>query len=355
MPLNFPSSPSIGQIYIGPGGESWQWIGSSWKSITTFGTSGSSGSSGSSGTSGTDGTSGSSGTSGTSGTSGSSGTSGVDGIIGIAGNDGSNSGRWNFNLAAVAPADPGRDQFSANNTLIGGTGKLSISTTDVNSVNYYDWLDAIRNRIQLGHVGYLQITEVGSNSNIGIWEITVVDDNTLYFDFTISSIVSTAGYDWINRATYTISWVFNGLDGTIGAAGSSGTSGAAGTSGTSGTSSISTRSFGITIDGGGAAITTGIKGEVVIPVSMTITGWTIVADQVGSIQIDVWKDSYANFPPIAADSIAGTELPTLSSQDKNQDNSLTTWTTLLVAGDVIRFNVDSASTVTRVTLSIYGN
>lgn len=114
-------------------------------------------------------------------------------------------------------------------------------------------------------------------------------------------------------------------------------------------------SFGLTIDGGGSAITTGLKGYVSVPYDMTITGWDIFADQSGSIVVDVWKDTYANFPPIAGDSIAGTEKPTLSAAQKNQDASLSTWTTSVTAGDVIAFNVDSAATVTRVTVVIYGN
>jgi hypothetical protein len=111
-------------------------------------------------------------------------------------------------------------------------------------------------------------------------------------------------------------------------------------------------SFGITIDGGGSAITTGVKGYVEIPYSGTITGWTILADQSGSCVIDVWKDTYANYPPTLADTISGTEKPTLSSAIKNQDLTLTTWTTSVTAGDIIAFNVDSASTVTRVHLYI---
>lgn len=114
-------------------------------------------------------------------------------------------------------------------------------------------------------------------------------------------------------------------------------------------------SFGITIDGGGSVITTGLKGFITVPFDMTITGWDILADQSGSIVIDVWKDTYANFPPTIADTIAGTEKPTLSSQQKNQDASLSTWTTTVAEGDVIAFNVDSVSTVTRVTLVIYGD
>jgi len=113
--------------------------------------------------------------------------------------------------------------------------------------------------------------------------------------------------------------------------------------------------FGITIDGNASTILTGVKGYVTIPYSMTITGWDILGDTSGSIVVDVWKDTYANYPPTVADTIAGTEKPTLSSATKNQDTSLSTWTTTVTAGDVIGFNVDSSTTVTRVTLIIYGS
>lgn len=111
-------------------------------------------------------------------------------------------------------------------------------------------------------------------------------------------------------------------------------------------------SFGITIDGGGSAITTGTKGYVSIPYGGTITGWVLMSDQTGSIVIDVWKDNYASFPPTVADTIAGSEKPTLSSAIINQNVSLSTWTTSITAGDIIAFNVDSASTLTRVNLAI---
>ena len=106
------------------------------------------------------------------------------------------------------------------------------------------------------------------------------------------------------------------------------------------------------IDGSGSAITTGQKGHLEIPFACTITGWTLVADVSGSIVIDVWKDTYTNFPPTVADTIAGTEKPTLASVQKNQDLTLTTWTTAVTAGDILAFNVDSVATVTRIVLSI---
>lgn len=108
----------------------------------------------------------------------------------------------------------------------------------------------------------------------------------------------------------------------------------------------------IIIDGGGSAITTGVKADLVVPYNCTVLGWDIFGDASGSIVIDVWKDTYANFPPTVADTITGTEKPTLSSAQKNQDTALSSWTTTLSRNETLRFNVDSATTVTRVTLAI---
>ena len=114
-------------------------------------------------------------------------------------------------------------------------------------------------------------------------------------------------------------------------------------------------SINLTIDGSGGNIVPGDGGCVTMPYSGIITGWSIAADVSGSIVIDVWKDTYTNYPPVVGDSIAGTEKPTLSSQIKNQDLTLTTWTTAVSEGDIIKFNVDSSSTVNKVYLTIYIN
>ena len=111
-----------------------------------------------------------------------------------------------------------------------------------------------------------------------------------------------------------------------------------------------TRTLNFVIDGGGSAITTGIKGHIVLDGDYTVTGWTIIADQSGSIVVDVNRATYTNFPTTA--SIAGSELPTLSSAQKNEDLTLSTWTTTLSARDVLEFEVDSATTVTRVTVAL---
>jgi hypothetical protein len=107
----------------------------------------------------------------------------------------------------------------------------------------------------------------------------------------------------------------------------------------------------IIIDGGGSTITTGVKADLFVPYNCTVLGWDILGDAgSGSIVIDVLKSTYAAYPPTA--SIAGTEKPTLVTQTKNQDITLTSWTTSLTRNDILRFKVDSISSHTRVTLSI---
>ncbi len=106
------------------------------------------------------------------------------------------------------------------------------------------------------------------------------------------------------------------------------------------------------IDGGGSAITTGQKGHLEIPFACTIQRVTMLADQTGSIVVDIWKDTYANFPPTVADSICGAAKPTISSAQKSQDSTLTGWTKSIAAGDILAFNVDSCTTITRVTISL---
>ena len=104
------------------------------------------------------------------------------------------------------------------------------------------------------------------------------------------------------------------------------------------------------IDGGGSAITTGQKGHLEIPFKCEIQRVTMLADQSGSIVVDIWKDTYANFPPTDADSITSATPPTISAAQKSQDATLTGWTKTINEGDILAFNVDSAATITRVVI-----
>lgn len=149
-------------------------------------------------------------------------------------------------------------------------------------------------------------------------------------------------------------WIAQGNIGPAGSIGPTGPSGATGNDGSIGATGpgTSTKVFGITLDGAGSDITTGVKADVSLPYNMTIDSWTLISSQTGSIVIDLWKDTFVNFPPTIDDSITGTEKPTLSSQIINQDLSLSTWTTSISDGDIVRFYVESCIGVQKVTLQV---
>lgn len=108
--------------------------------------------------------------------------------------------------------------------------------------------------------------------------------------------------------------------------------------------------FGFTRDGSGEVLETGVVADVTIPYNCTLLGWTILADQTGSIVIDVWRDTLANFPPTNADSITNSHEPTISSAQKAEDTDISDWSSVtLLAGDTVRFNIDSVSAITRAT------
>jgi hypothetical protein len=108
----------------------------------------------------------------------------------------------------------------------------------------------------------------------------------------------------------------------------------------------------VLLDGGGQAIQTSQpKPLVSVPFDCMVTAWYVNADQSGSIVVDVQRAAAGT--PTSFSSIAGTEKPSLSSQQSNSDTSLTTWTTALNAGDWLRFVVESASTVQLVAVALH--
>ena len=107
------------------------------------------------------------------------------------------------------------------------------------------------------------------------------------------------------------------------------------------------------IQGASGVIATGISGDVRVDFPCTIVGWTLLADQTGSIQIDIWKDTYANYPPTVADTITAAAKPLISSGVKNSSTTLSGWTITIAAGDTLRFNVDSVTAINRVTLALH--
>lgn len=113
------------------------------------------------------------------------------------------------------------------------------------------------------------------------------------------------------------------------------------------------------IDGGGSTITTGFKDySPRIAEAHTITKVTVLSiDSAGpatscSITVDVWADTYTNFPPTSADKISASAPATLSSATKSEDSTLTGWTTSIAADSVYGFSVASVTGAKKVLVQI---
>lgn len=103
---------------------------------------------------------------------------------------------------------------------------------------------------------------------------------------------------------------------------------------------------------GGSAIATGIKGYLRVPFACRIVKVTVLLEQSGSIVWDVWKDTFANYPPTVADTITASAKPTVTTATKSEDSTLTGWTRSISAGEVLGFKVDSITTAAWSALQI---
>jgi hypothetical protein len=91
MPISFPTSPTLGQIYTLPTGQSWRWNGDAWESVGSpyvVGPQGPAGPSGPTGGTGPTGVTGNTGPTGPTGPTGATGSQGVTGPTGVTGNTG---------------------------------------------------------------------------------------------------------------------------------------------------------------------------------------------------------------------------------------------------------------------------
>lgn len=106
----------------------------------------------------------------------------------------------------------------------------------------------------------------------------------------------------------------------------------------------------------GSPITTGIKADLFIPYFVILFQVILMADAVGSIVLDIWRDNFSNYPPTVADSVCGGApgKPTLSSGSASVLATTGVWPTTQFNGGVFRFNVDSVSGLNRVTVVMTG-
>lgn len=114
---------------------------------------------------------------------------------------------------------------------------------------------------------------------------------------------------------------------------------------------IISRTTGTTFDGQGTTPGAVIKPGKQVPYSGTITKYCIYSDISGSAVIDIWKTN--NAVPTIANTITASVLPTLSSQQYVCSSTLTGWTTSVSANDQFWYSLNSATTLTSVTIELF--
>jgi hypothetical protein len=105
---------------------------------------------------------------------------------------------------------------------------------------------------------------------------------------------------------------------------------------------------------GGADVRPGFKGYQQVPFDAILVGMTIVADRAGSIVFDIYRSTWAAFPPRQKDTLItlSTFRPALNVAQVASDDALFGWQTVLTKDEVLGFDVLSASGLNSVTLTL---
>lgn len=114
------------------------------------------------------------------------------------------------------------------------------------------------------------------------------------------------------------------------------------------------------IDGVGFEITTGVKGFIEVPFNGSIEAARAFADIDGSISVNIYKSTYAEYPWTSpaddaqeiTDSIGGHEIKIIADGSLKSSNDLTGWVRTFQEGDILIFEVTAASIITKCTISL---
>jgi hypothetical protein len=112
----------------------------------------------------------------------------------------------------------------------------------------------------------------------------------------------------------------------------------------------------VLFDYGTAVVASGVQGYMRVPFDCTITSAVVLADQSGTVSVDIWKCTYAQFDPptrpVVGDSITGGNPIAVSGATKASSN-LSGWTVALTEGDVLAYSVPSTATsITQITVAL---
>jgi hypothetical protein len=110
-----------------------------------------------------------------------------------------------------------------------------------------------------------------------------------------------------------------------------------------------TRTINFIVDSGNQPMAPGEKGLLTIDVNGIIDSWKIFSENSGSIQLDILKSDYLNYPSFT--SIVSNNYPTIANTNKGFDDELVGWDTAIRSGDILKFVVNYSVDITRFLVS----
>jgi len=281
------------------------------------------------------------------------GLTGATGPTGLQGQDGFSASAWEYFADTTAiTGDPGSGDVQWNNATQVSATQINISHETANVVDVAMFLSLLS-------VGTrLIIQTVSSSANFQTWVVNgALVTNATYTEVPVALLSSggTGTSNFANEDEIIVAFFVPGPVGATGPAGDDGAPGATGATGPTGPGAVTGIEW-VFDDGTGVALTTGIKGYLYIPFDCTISEATLLANESGSLVVDIFKTTYAGFDPpttpASGDKITASAPPTISGAKKATDATLTGWTLTVAAGSVLGFNVNSATTIKRATLAL---
>jgi len=144
------------------------------------------------------------------------GATGPQGPTGLAGNDGSNSGRWQYLTTTNFVGAPSANYFCVNINQLNLISTLVLNQTTFGG-DYLAWLSILDGLdYNSSSPAFLQITQVGNNNITAVYEVTF--SNGFVSPSVLSLELNFIGGQSVPldpTKQYTISWVLNGLGGTV--------------------------------------------------------------------------------------------------------------------------------------------
>lgn len=117
---------------------------------------------------------------------------------------------------------------------------------------------------------------------------------------------------------------------------------------------LRTRSFGVSFDGGGSALTADKTVYATIPYACTVQAWNIAVDA-GTATVDIWRVATGTAIPTVAGVITGSGAgrPAIAANTVIHSTTLTGWSsTAIAANDILGFHLEAVATATYVNLVV---